>query len=69
MSWQEVFGLLSIIGAIVGGVWVLRSKLSDIEVKIGGLEIALGVHSKMDKERHENHEARIVRLEDFRGRR
>lgn len=66
MDWQQFLGLAAI---GVGATWALRSKLGDIEV-------ALGAHVARDDERHadlkaqvEKHDDRIVKLEDYRGRR
>ena len=59
MSPVETFGIVS---AIVGGVWVLRSKLSDIEAAVRG-------HIERDEELHAGLAARIVKLEEFRVRR
>lgn len=54
--------VLSIIATVVGATWVLRSKLSDIET-------ALKAHVAQDDQRHEDLKARVVKLEDYRGRR
>lgn len=45
----------------IGAVWVLRSKLSDIEKAVQG-------HVEQDREQHKAHEDRIVSLEDWRNR-
>ena len=58
MSIEQFAGALV---TVVGAVWVLRSKLSDIEKAIHG-------HVERDDERHKGHESRIVSLEDWRNR-
>jgi hypothetical protein len=51
--------LFSILGAVVAATWLLRSKLSDIEV-------ALRAHVVATEHELSDHRARIITLEDRR---
>jgi hypothetical protein len=58
MSIEQLIGAAV---TVVGATWALRSKLSDIEKALEG-------HVKRDDEQHEDHDARIVSLEEWRNR-
>lgn len=59
MDWQHI---LEIVVPVIGATWVLRSKLGDIELALRG-------HVAQDDERHSNLKERVLKLEDYRGRR
>jgi hypothetical protein len=54
--------IVTIAIAAIGATWLIRSKLGD-------LEQALFRHADLDQQRHEDHDRRIIKLEEYRGRR
>lgn len=56
MNWDLI---ITIGVAALAATWALRSKLSDIETKLGG-------HVERTQEQHTELERRVVKLEDYR---
>jgi len=55
--------LFTILASVVGATWVLRSKMSDIESKLG----TIGTAAAVADQRLDDHANRIVSLEEWRN--